>query len=258
MIKHLTPTTLILCTLLSLQLSPAAHAVSIFIQPQSEATSKDTKVYTHVPTGNFSSNLSITHPDTGAHFSSLVQFDLTALAGVTSAQVLETGAYLMLYVTGVTTPGSVGVAAILDPWVETGAEVGPGTPPLATFNALFGVEADEIEPTITWGSTLDTEAITGTGWYKWDITSTVLQWMDGTLDNNGLYIYTTTSLADIGIADVNTPANGVQTDPPAAGFGPALAVPEPSRMLLLGLGLGSLLFRRTRRSNSAGALPCAA
>lgn len=214
-----------------------ASAATFTIQPQNEAESKDTKIYISVPTSNFSSNLSVVSPDI-TDFRSLVQFDLSAIAGLGSADI--TTATLRLYSTGLNTNAMstatsvpVTVSPILSDWRENSTD--PGTAPLATWNAFFGTT-----PTITAGAVAATQNVTGVGYFDWDITALVQSWKNGAQPNFGVLLQAVGPLGDVGIADTDTPA-----------FGPALIItspiPEPSGALLL-LGLCPLMLRRSKRA----------
>lgn len=227
-------------------LAHEAAAQTYFIQPQDESTSKDTKIYNSTPTSNFSSNLNLTSPDTGAFFSSLVQFSLaTVPAGKTI-----TNATLTLYCTGVgpsgvpnANGGAVTVQPITSGWSETTADAAvAGAPPLATYNAIYGTP-----PTITLGNVVATTVVNGAGFVTWDITSLAQQWENGTLANNGVYLRFGTSVTngDLGFADVDS-------SPTVAGSMPSLTitVPEPSTTMAMivggfGLCVGVWRLRRT-------------
>ncbi len=214
------------------------HA-QLVLQPLTEATSKDTKIYQHVDTSNFSSNLSITSPDTGGHFASLVQFDLSSVsfpaADITSAK-------LTLYSTGIGVSGTTNAAGglvtlspILDNWRENAADA--GSAPLATYAAFFGTT-----PTLHSGPVASSQNVTGTGFYDWDITNLVKSWVDSSQPNYGVLIQINTTSGDVGFADVDS-------TPGVSGSSPALTintVPEPASAALLLAGLGMTLARRRR------------
>lgn len=220
----------------SLTAAPRARAATYTIQPLTEAESKDTKIYVSVPNSNFSSNLSVVSADI-TDFRSLVQFDLSAIAGLTAADI--TTASLRLYVTGLNTnalstatSATVTVSPILNEWRETAADA--GIAPLATWNAFFGTT-----PTLTFGGVAASQTVTGIGYFDWDITTLVKSWKDGTLANNGLFLQAPGPQGDVGIADTDTPA-----------FAPALIVtspiPEPATAGLGLVGLLGLALRRRR------------
>lgn len=218
-----------------LALAASAQAQFIF-QPTTEAASKDTKIYQHTPTMNFSTNLNITSNDVGSQFLSLLEFDLSTLP-TSSADI--TSAVLTLYSTGLgpsgvvpAIGGDVSVSPILNPWRENSAD--PGSAPLATYNAFFGTT-----PTLAFGAPVATETVTGAGFYEWDITNLVKSWVDGSQPNHGLFIQLTTPGGDIGFADADS-------NPTIAGSSPSLTVvPEPGSALLAGLG-GMVFFARRR------------
>jgi hypothetical protein len=219
----------------------AASAQAQFtIQPLTEATSKDTKIYGSVPTSNFSSNLNIVSLDVGAHFLSLVQFDLSALP-FPSSEITQ--AFITLYVTGLgasggpAAGGDVTLSPILDDWRETAADPGPA--PLATYDAFFGTT-----PTLDLGSVAATQTIAGVGFVDWDVTSLVQSWAADPSSNHGVLIQLATGGGDIGIADVDS-------TPGVAGSAPKLTVvPEPGTAAALLGGAGVLLARRRRVSRS--------
>lgn len=211
-----------------------AAAAVFTIQPQNEAESKDTKIYSSVAGSNFSSNLKVVSADI-TDFRSLVQFDLSAVAGLMAADI--TTASLRLYVTGLNTNGlsaatsvPVTVSPILGDWRETSAD--PGTAPLATWSAFFGTT-----PTISYGAVSATQNAAGVGYFDWDITSLVKSWKDGRQANYGVFLQAPGPLGDVGIADTDTPA-----------FAPALIisspVPEPASSGLVILSLLGLALRR--------------
>lgn len=214
--------------------APQATAAVFTVQPLTEAESKDTKIYVSVPTSNFSSNLTVVSSDI-TDFRSLVQFDLSAIAGLTAADI--TTASLRLYVTGLNTnalstetSATVTVSPILSAWRENASDA--GIAPLATWSAFFGTT-----PTLTFGAVAASQTVTGVGYFDWDITALVKSWKDGTLTNNGMLLQAPGPLGDVGIADTDTPA-----------FAPALIVtspiPEPAAA---GLGLLSLMGLALRR-----------
>jgi hypothetical protein len=219
----------------------AASAQAQFtIQPLTEATSRDTKIYGSVPTSNFSSNLNIVSLDVGAHFLSLVQFDLSALP-FPSSEITQ--AFITLYVTGLgasggpAAGGDVTLSPILDDWRETAADPGPA--PLATYDAFFGTT-----PTLDLGSVAATQTIAGVGFVDWDLTSLVQSWAADPSSNHGVLIQLATGGGDIGIADVDS-------TPGVAGSAPKLTVvPEPGTAAALLGGAGVLLARRRRVSRS--------
>lgn len=236
-----------IATLVRRALRPAVAAVlcgtvaeaALVIQPLTEATSKETKIYGSVPGSNFSSNLNIVSPDVGAHFLSLVQFDLSSL---TATQV--SSAILSLYATGLgisggpAAGGTVTITPILDDWRENAAD--PGAAPLATYDAFFGVA-----PTLSLGSPVASANVTGIGFVDWDITSLVQSWADGSLANYGVLIQLSSGGGDIGFADVDS-APAVAGSAPKLTIVPA-AVPEPGTVFA-GLACGSVLLARRRRS----------
>jgi hypothetical protein len=212
------------------------HAQAQFvIQPLTEATSKETKIYGSVPTSNFSSNLNVVSQDVGAHFLSLVQFDLSAYP-FPPAEI--TNAILTLYATalgasgGPAAGGTVTISPILDDWRENSAD--PGVAPLATYDAFFGTT-----PTIDLGAAVASQSVTGAGFVSWNITSLVQDWANSAQPNFGVLIQLSTGGGDVGFADVDSTTS-------VSGSAPSLTVvPEPSAAALLGgTALLGLLRRR--------------
>ena len=229
-------------TVLGAATPAATNAAAIAIQPQSEAESRDTKLYASVPTGNFSSNLNVVSQDI-TDFRALVQFDLAPLAllgadGIASATI-------RLYATGLNTTGlstaatvPVTLSPILHPWRENATD--PGADPLATWDAFYGGN-----PTLGVGAVAATQSVTGPGFFDWDVTALLKSWRDGTLANHGVMIQAVGPLGDVGIADV---------DASGPGFGPALivtSVPEPSTSAI---ALAALTIPVRRRRPSANSL----
>lgn len=224
-------------------LASASAGFAQFIQPSTEATSKDAKIYGHVPSIPFSSDLSVTAPSLGAHFLSLVQFDLSQINAVNSEAIIS--AYLRLYSPGIGANGGVGgivtISPILTDWRETMA---PGLAPVATYDAFFGyTDVDDIyhPPTLFYGSPIASVEVTGAGFYEWDITTLVKSWYDNSVPNYGVLIQINTPNGDVGFADVDS-APGVPGSAPAL-----VVVPEPSSSVAF-LGGAGLLFLFRRRS----------
>jgi hypothetical protein len=218
-------------------LAVMAPAAVFTIQPQTEAASKDTKVYASVPLSNFSSNLNVVSADI-TDFRAMVQFDLSALLGLTAGNI--SSASLRLYSTGLNLNAQssaasavVTVSPIFSDWKESPDDA--GSAPLGTWSALFGTS-----PTITYGAVAASQTVTGVGYFDWDITTLVRSWQDGTQANFGLLLQAPGPQGDVGIADTDTPA-----------FAPALIVtspiPEPSAAVLL-MGLCPVLLRRSRHA----------
>jgi hypothetical protein len=222
----------------SLSICLPSTAATFTIQPTTEAASKETKVYVTVPTSNFSSNLNLVSADI-TDFRSLLQFDLSAMVGVNSADIST--AVIRLYVTGFNTnnvagntSANISVSPISSAWKENAADA--GSAPLATWDALFGAS-----PTITYGSAVSSQTATAVGFWDFDVTNLVKSWQDASVANHGVLLQTVGTGQDVGIADVDS-------TPGVPGSAPALivtTVPEPSAALLLGLlSLGSGLRRR--------------
>ena len=209
------------------------------IQPQTEATSKDAKIYTSLAGNSLQSDLNVVSQDTGAHFLSLVQFDLSSVT-LTSLQI--SSATLTLYSTGLgisgiasPPPGTVTISPILDDWKELSGD--PGSAPLATYANFFGTT-----PTLHFGSAVASQTVTGAGFVSWDITSLVKAWKDSSQPNYGVIIQISSAGGDVGFADVDS-------SPGVAGSAPKLtvaAVPEPGSALLACAGFGVMFLRRKR------------
>ena len=223
---------------LALSVVPCAQqaaAQTYFIQPTTEATSKDAKIYNSTPTMNFQSNLDLTSPNIGAFFSSLIQFNLSSVpAGTTIRQATLTLYCRGIGVSGAPNPtgGTVTVQPITSGWSETAADAAVASaPPLATYNAVYGTT-----PTITLGNVVSSTVVNGAGFVTWDITSTAQQWHTGTLANNGVYLRLSTDNGDVGFDDVDTLT--------VAGSSPSLTlvVPEPSTNVALAIGGVGLLL----------------
>ena len=217
-------------------LASLAEVRAQVIQPLTEATSKDAKIYDTLPTLSLQSDLNIVSQDVGAHFLSLVQFDLSSVL-LTSLEI--TNATLTLYSTGLgisggpVAGGTVTISPILDDWRETTGS--PGTAPLSTYSAFFGTT-----PTLHFGSAVASQNVTGAGFVDWDITNLVKSWKDGSQPNYGVIVQLSSNGGDIGFADVDS-------QPGIAGSSPKLTiVPEPGTALLAFAGLGVMFFRRNR------------
>jgi hypothetical protein len=223
-----------LATIFALTTAPAV-ATTFTIQPQTEAESKDTKIYVSFSTSNFSSNLNVVSADI-TDFRSLIQFDTSSLAVLGVDEI--SSAVVRLYSTGLNTTGlstatsvSITLSPILNPWKENAGDA--GSAPLATWDAFFGPA-----PTLTFGGVASTQTVTGVGYFDLDVTALVKSWVGGTGVNHGLLIEALGPMGDVGIADTDTPA-----------FAPALlvtTVPEPSS--LLALGAATLFILRRRRN----------
>ncbi len=229
----------VLAASLALSAASASAQLSFTIQPLTETTSKDAKIYSSVPTSNFTSNLNVTSADIGAHFLSLVQFDLSSLGAINANDI--TSATFTLYSTGIgasggpVAGGDVTISPLLDAWRENSTDAGDA--PLATYDAFFGGA-----PTIHYGNSIATQTVTTTGFVTWDITGLVKSWVNGSQANDGVLVQLATSGGDVGFADVDS-------SPGIAGSAPALtvhAVPEPSVVTLGVVGVVGLLSRRRR------------
>ena len=216
-----------------------SHAQTFTVQPQTEAASKDAKIYTSIAGNSLQSDLNVVSQDTGAHFLSLVQFDLSSVT-LTSLQI--SSATLTLYSTGLgisgiasPPPGTVTISPILDDWKELSGD--PGSAPLATYANFFGTT-----PTLHFGSAVASQTVTGAGFVSWDITSLVKAWKDSSQPNYGVIIQISSAGGDVGFADVDS-------SPGVAGSAPKLtvaAVPEPGSALLACAGFGVMFLRRKR------------
>lgn len=227
---------IIACAIVGLLCVASSASAQLVFQPTSEATSKDSKLYEHVPTSGLQSDLSVTSPDIGAYFTSILQFDLSTYGPINAS--LITSAYITLNISGLgisggpAVGGTVTMSPILNGWRENATD--PGTDPVGSYTAFYGTV-----PTITYGSAVASQVVTGAGFYSWDITDLVKSWANGTLANNGVMIQLSSLGGDVGISDVDS-------DGPAKA--PSLTiVPEPGAISLLGgAGLFFLLRRRTR------------
>lgn len=196
-------------------LGASAFADTFTLRPASEAESKETKIYDQVGSSNFSSNIDVFGPGSGADFQSLLQFDLAGtFAAIPSAQKIKS-AKIILNSSGYTpypgdnpeTPevetypaefgsGMVAFFAITSPWRETAGS--PGTDPLATYNAFYGPS-----PTITVGGLSALREVTVAGKYDWDVTTLVKAWKSGALANNGVLIKQLNGFS-VGLSDVDS------------------------------------------------------
>ena len=216
--------------------APLAHSL-IVIQPLTEATSKDSKIYVTLPAFSLQSDLNVVSADI-AYFAALVQFDLASLGSLTASQI--TSASLTLYSPGLglsggpAVGGTVTISPILNAWRETMAD--PGNAPLSTHDAFFGST-----PTLTLGSVAALQTVSGAGFVHWDVTSLVQSWWDGSLANNGVLIQLSSAGGDIAFADVNSA-------PAVIGSAPSLTViPEPSTYALLLVSLAVVTWQGMRR-----------
>jgi hypothetical protein len=219
-------------------LACASAATAQIIQPSTEATSKETKAYGHQPSSALNSNIAVTTPAAGAHFVSLVQFDLSSINAANADAIIN--AYLRLYSPLVAAGGTVTISPMLTDWREEDAA--PGTAPVATYDALFGFtfEGEPVAPTLSWGPAIASVEILTSGFYEWDVTNIVKSWYSSSTANYGFMIQAT------GAGAVNITLADVDSHPGVAGSAPALVVvPEPSSTIALLGGVGLLcLFRR--------------
>ncbi len=222
----------------------SSASAQITIQPVTEAFSRETKIYEHTPTMNFSSNIAVTSTDIGSNFVSLLQFDLSAVpytsAEITSATIKLYNFQLGFSSSGaIVNGGTVTMSPILDAWRETAGEAGAA--PLATYDAFFGAS-----PTLHFGPVAASTVVGDVGFYTWDITNLVKAWKDGSQPNNGVLIQLASPGGDIGFADVDS--NGAANAPSIT------VVPEPGSIFLGLAGAGALFARRSRQGRAIAAL----
>jgi len=173
----------------------------IAIQPTTEAASKETKIYQHTPTMNFSSNIDVTSADTGALFNSLLQFDLAStFQTVTPAKIKSVKITLFCRELGAA-GGDVTLRAITSPWKENAADAGDA--PLATYNNVI------VTPLISIGDVAANAMVTSAGFFDWDVTELAKSWSAGTAVNHGVYISLATNGGDVRLADCDLVAPNV-------------------------------------------------
>jgi hypothetical protein len=221
-------------------LAAGSAAIAVTIQPN-EGTSKDSFVYEFLPGFNFNSPpfgalLTAGKTGIGHDTESLVQFDLTTV-GLTAAQV--TSATLQIWATSAAAAGF-------------GVDPSPAGPIQIDLYSVAGASPAWTESTVTWaskpttGSLVASTTLSGINqWIAFDVTSLVKQWLDGSLANNGLLLREN--------AVVGSDPNFVVSvfDSSAGQHAPLLTVvPEPSGLLLAGLGLPIVALAIRRRSGA--------
>lgn len=234
MSPHLTRQIALLSILAAGSLFASANQADVIIQPD-EAASQDSFIYQFLPTFNlnssgFGSFLGVSKTASGHDLQSLIQFDLTGVAGLTTNQ----RAYLNVYV--------VDAAAGGFPFVNPSS-----TAPIDVD--LYANTSSFNESTVSWNTKPATQAgaaasasISGIDqWFTFDVTDLVGDWIDGSLANNGL---TLTQRAAV------TNGGGVAAlfESSASSHKPYLeiaTIPEPASMGLLALGSLMILARRS-------------
>jgi PEP-CTERM motif len=220
-------------------------ASAVVLQPN-EADSKDTFVYQNLPAFNFDGGMfgsflpvgKTAAPVPGHDTESLLEFDLSSVT-LSAAQV--TSATLELHAVDTTATGFGG---------------NPDASHVVAVN-LFGIAPTDMhtpwmESTVNWS---EVAALTLAGQYAstditgidqaftFDVSTLVKQWLDGTLDNNGMLL----------IAESAVPVDEtfvVATFSSAAGgFAPKLTiVPEPSSVVLALSALAAVAWLSRRRA----------
>jgi hypothetical protein len=204
-------------------LSATCHAQ--FVLQPNEATSKDAKVYEHVPGMSLQSDLMVTGTGSGAIFKSLIEFDLSTISIPTDQISLVT---LEIYASAVGTAGDVSLYPITAAWGET-------TVNFTNYPTFSATAADTL--------TIATAA----QWYSFDVTEAVKNWHSGVVPNFGFAIIMDTAAGNVTFLD----AGGRETAPIDPTLAPRLTVvPEPGTALLGLVGLAACGFRRVRKQHS--------
>lgn len=212
------------------------------IQPD-EAASKDTFAYQFLANssleGGFNTILGVSKTSTGHDLISLIQFDLSSLAGVAAGNV--SSAKLALQ--------------------STTNALGGGSPSgkFPVKANVFASGADWVEATTTWnnlpttagGVAASATVNSTTQLVEFDVTSLVKSWLDGSLANFGMRLE-----QDAEVLDTDTGKRVGATFVAASGAAasrPLLeitTVPEPTTGLLAGMAAVGILgaYRRRRRT----------
>lgn len=229
-------------------LVPSAQAVTL--QPN-EAASKDTFVYEFLPTFNLSTPPfgqflpagKTEAPADGHDVEALVEFDLSSVT-LTAAQV--TSATLELYSIDneddLTGTGFGANPTASNPVLVNLSAIGPGAPPLWQ------------EATATWNShnllpsagQYAATSVNGINqWFAFDVTTLVQQWLNGSLQNNGMLL-----VADAAVFRPDVQNFAVAAFSSASGqFAPKLTVvPEPSLVVLALSAVAALAWIGRRRA----------
>ena len=209
-------------------------ALGVTIQPN-EPASDDVFAYQFLSTSNW---------DTGP-FAGL-------LAAGKTVSGHDTESFLKFDLTSVPYAPSEVTSATLSVYVGDTSTTGFGSNPTAVSPAqvdLYPITAAWVEGTLNWntkptiaGVATDSLSVTGISqWIDFDVTSLVVDWLDGSLTNNGL------SLVMGAVAAV--PSTAVVFDSSAGTNKPVLTVvPEPSCALLALLAVPALAWAGWRRA----------
>src|SRR5437899_702250 len=131
------------------------------------------------PNNNFGASSFL---NVGQGFRTFVKFDLSTLpAGTTGNNVAK--ATLWVYVSKVSTPGSVDLVRVISPWSES----------TVTFNSapsMDGAQAIAVPVTVT------------NSFLTIDVTALVKDWLNGVIANNGVAF----------VANTNAPGTSIQFD----------------------------------------------
>lgn len=158
---------------------------------------------------------------------SLIEFDLTSIA----PSVTVTSAELGVYAYDVTVTADHSLYEVTEPWVEPPfSETGEVTAVWERFPAVNSEAEDSVTAT---AETPD--------WLRWDVTSLVASWIDGSSANNGVVIAT-----DGG--SILFRASEYETQPALRPYLQIDYVPEPTTLVLLATGTLGIMCRRRRRA----------
>lgn len=219
-----------------------ASAATYSLQPD-EAASKDTFVYqfsilanSNLESPPYNAILGTSKTSTGHDLVSLVQFDLSSIAGLGVAASDVTTAKLKLRSTGNGLGGGLPSASF------------PVTVDLAAVTSTWD------ESTVTWnsrpsagGMLTSASVVDATSLVEFDVTSLVQNWLDGTWTNFGMQLSQALEVVNgsgqrVGATFVG--ASGNALDRPILEI---TTVPEPTGLFLLATaGLMALRFRKRR------------